>query len=194
MRKLAAVLLTSTMLSFTPLAAQASLIEPDDNISMLSETIPAEEMAGLSGGFIDASGFIIRFAVDVRAQIDGALLFLRSFVLDQVNGKLQATDDSFKLLSENLPNGSQAAVVNDGGGVIITNAQGDQTVVLNENAKGLPSSIVNNTANGLNLSQTVALDLTLSAALIDQINLAQQNITIGNIANSVQAQGIGSGF
>lgn len=194
MRKLAAVLLTSTMLSFTPLAAQASLIEPDDDIAMLSETIPAEEMAGLSGGFIDASGFIIRFAVDVRAQIDGALLFLRSFVLDQVNGKLQATDDSFKLLSENLPNGSQAAVVNDGGGVIITNAQGDQTVVLNENAKGLPSSIVNNTANGLNLSQTVALDLTLSAALIDQINLAQQNITIGNIANSVQAQGIGSGF
>lgn len=194
MRKLAAVLLTSTMLSFTPLAAQASLIEPDDDIAMLSETIPAEEMAGLSGGFIDASGFIIRFAVDVRAQIDGALLFMRSFVLDQVNGKLQATEDSFKLLSENLPNGSQAAVVNDGGGVVITNSQGEQTVVLNENAKGLPSSIVNNTANGLNLSQTVGLDLTLSAALIDQINLAQQNIAIGNIADSVQAQGIGSGF
>lgn len=194
MRKLAAVLLTSTMLSFTPLAAQASLIEPDDDIAMLSETIPAEEMAGLSGGFIDASGFIIRFAVDVRAQIDGALLFMRSFVLDQVNGKLQATEDSFKLLSENLPNGSQAAVVNDGGGVVITNSQGEQTVVLNENAKGLPSSIVNNTANGLNLSQTVGLDLTLSAALIDQINLAQQNIAIGNIADSVQVQGIGSGF
>lgn len=45
------------------------------------------EMATIRAGFFDPSGFIFRFAVDIKTQIDGALTYVRSMVLVPELGK-----------------------------------------------------------------------------------------------------------
>ncbi|MGB4100291.1 MAG: hypothetical protein WBK91_00045 [Alphaproteobacteria bacterium] len=183
-----ATLIVAALLGAT--AGKAEVAPGLDNgqeIVLAAQNLSRDEMAGLSGGFIDPNGFIYRFAVNVQTQLDGMLLFVRSFVLETVNNQLQVAENSHQLYDQNLGDGKQAAVTGNGDAVVITDGQGGQTVAQNQLSNGLPSSVINNTANGMNIAQSVGLDLTISTALLDHISLNQQNFVLSDLAANTGA-------
>jgi hypothetical protein len=179
-----------------PHAANAKTLGDEIDLGDKAQVLAKSDMAKLRGGFFDGAGLIYRFAVNVRTIFGGAQVYMRSLVVEQQNGKLQTTTNTNALDTQNLPEGTQATVINGGGGVVVMDGKGGQTTILNENGNGTPTSIINNTASNVNVSQTVNLDLTLQnmGPFMQQLNIAQENAALSNLADSISQTAIGMGY
>jgi len=121
-----------------------------------------DEMSDLRGGFIDPTGLIYNFSVNVQTALNGANVFTRSIDLSSVgpNGQLQASTSS-TILPNNIPTGLNVGVIGNGSGVTVTNANGAVTTIMNQTAAGAPASIIVSTGSNLNVTQMVNATLTL---------------------------------
>lgn len=156
----------------------AHIMPSSDDVVQLAEAqiVPLTEMDTMRAGFIDPTGLIFRFAVDIRSRIDGALLFARSIVLQrhQNNDALQAvnntvpsskelhiTSNTQQLVEQNIPEGNMAKVLGNGAGIVLSDAKGGQTAILNQVSSGAFSSVITNTADYRAISQTLNIDIVL---------------------------------
>ena len=136
-----------------------------------AQPISNDEMGELRAGFIDPTGLLFRFAVDVKSQIDGALMFVRSLVLETgARGHYTATASS-QVMPENLPAGTTASVIDKGAGVVVSSDQG-KTTLLNQPSSTSFASVIVNQADNRVVSQTVNIDLVLQNV---QASMAQMS-------------------
>jgi hypothetical protein len=172
-------IITSSLCGF-PLSGWAAL--PDD--APVSERIVVadatpltlEEMQNIRGGFMDPTGLIYNFAVNVQTAINGAEIFSRSITVSPsgLGGQLAATASS-NLFPQNLPSNFSVSMIGNGNGIVVNNTANGTTTALNQTASGVPASIVLNTSNNSNIAQTVSLALTLKN-LSSVMNLAHLTI------------------
>jgi hypothetical protein len=168
----------------------AILAEPSELDLVGAIEVADADMGQVRGGFFDPTGLIFRFAVDIKSQIDGALMFVRSLVLqhtdtihDSVQQSVQASlpkseapdsglvaSSSSEVIQQNIPQGTEVKVMENGSGLVISNSQG-QTTLINQTAEGAFSNVIMNTADNRIITQTMNVDLVL------------QNMT--NVINSV---------
>lgn len=141
-------------------AAQTKFMPKDEVVLAEAQILPDKEMAELRAGFIDPTGFIYKFAVDVQSHVNGALMFVRSLVLQPgLNGHFEATKNT-QLLAENLPDNTKADVLDQGAGVVLTSEEG-KTTLLNQTSNHSFTNVILNTANNRIVSQTMNIDLVL---------------------------------
>lgn len=176
--------------------ARAALPVEGDTYALAGAPVAPGELATQRGGFMDPGGVLLRFAVDVHAQIDGTLTFVRSLLVapDQ-NGQLQ-TASGQNLQSGPLPAGSSVTLINNGTGVLYQNAAGQQTRLLSQTPGGLPSSIVTNTMNNLTIGQTVRMDLTLQnmQGVLNNITAESLNTARLNVMQSLRDTQVLQGY
>lgn len=153
-------LLVFVFLSVCP-APVFAIDDPEDEIVIAeAEALDASTMANTRGAYRDPTGHIYRFAVDIRTRIDGAISYARSLVLQSDSrGDLHATS-SAKLETVNLPTGTIANIINNGGGLVVEDTKGN-TTVLNQTPTGSIASVVVNSANDRVVSQTVDINILL---------------------------------
>lgn len=157
-----------------PALADAPFDLFEDRI-VLAEALPLREseMKNIRGGFMDPTGLIYNFAVNVRTALEGVEVFTRSLMLSPsgANGHLQAVGHS-SVFPTGIPEGLNLRLMGGGAGLSVTDASGKHTTVLNQTAAGVPTSIVLNTRNDVNLAQSVDMTLTLSSlhGLASRIN------------------------
>lgn len=137
----------------------------DDERIVLADATPLSlsEMQDIRGGFIDPTGLIYNFAVNVRTAMNGAEIFSRSIVVAPtgIHGNLQATTVA-NVSPQNVPDTMSVSMIGNGKGVsIVDHASGKHTTVYNQTAGGAPASIVMNTTSNQNIAQTVDVTLTL---------------------------------
>lgn len=139
--------------------------DPGEQLDRVAMTdampLSSDEMSDLRGGFVDPTGLIYNFSVNVQTALNGADVFTRSINLSSgPNGQLQASSVS-NLVPGNVPTGLNVGVIGNGSGVSVTNATGGITTILNQTATGAPASIIVSTGSNLNVTQTVSATLTL---------------------------------
>jgi hypothetical protein len=183
---MAAFFLTGGM---NPVLANGALEDelglPDNEIVLAeADVLPASEMEETRGGFRDPSGFIYRFAVDVRTHVNGAVSYARSLVLEPgANGQLHATSTAQIQEAPNLPVGTIAKIIENGKGIEVNDSSG-KTTVLNQTQSGSIASVITNTANNRVISQTMDINIILK----NIPNLIANGRNLGNV--SAFAQGI----
>ena len=142
---------------------QASLPQASERI-VLAEATPltSSEMQDMRGGFIDPSGLIYNFAVDVQTALNGVAVFTRSLTISPSGsgGQFQAAAHA-SLLPKNFPSNFNVTMIDNGKGVTVTDTSGNSSTVLNQSASGAPTSVIMNTSSNTNLSQSVNVTLTL---------------------------------
>ena len=180
-----------TLLLVISFSGQAHALKATDaDAVMLTDAaiIPDSEMAEMRGGFFDIGGIIYRFAVDIRTQVDGALDFVRKIEVVN-NGK---GFDSNTMTA--LVDGGKGAQVTGNGTALIVPGQNGSTVIMNQNGNGTPSSIIINTADNADITQTVNIDLTLqsSASVLSALSGAAADLTLAmQQLNALQSIGFG---
>ena len=141
----------------------ASLPQASERI-VLAEATPltSSEMQDMRGGFIDPSGLIYNFAVDVQTALNGVAVFTRSLTISPSGsgGQFQAAAHA-SLLPKNFPSNFNVTMIDNGKGVTVTDTSGNSSTVLNQSASGAPTSVIMNTSSNTNLSQSVNVTLTL---------------------------------
>ena len=156
---------------------------PDNIIVADAAPLSSDEMSELRGGFIDPSGLIFNFAVNVRTDLNGALVFTRSLTVTPsgISGQLQATASN-NVLPQNLPGNVSIGVIGNGNGITVTNASGQTTTILNQTAGGAPASIIVNNASNANVTQAVNVALTLKnvAAMTGFLHMTTQSALAQN--------------
>lgn len=175
------------------------VLSSDDEVSFdQAQLVPASEMAEMRGGFIDPSGLIFRFAVDVKSQIDGVLTFVRSLVLqaNEITGQMHAESKAELVTEPSLPSGTTAHIVNDGAGVVVKHEQGQQTTVINQAASGAITNVVMNTADNVQVAQTINIDLVLQNVgdLVGQVSAARGMVSAAGLHHAGHMHRIGFGF
>jgi hypothetical protein len=175
-----------------PFAAHADEQAVEERI-VLAEATPlsSEEMQDLRGGFIDPTGMIYNFSVNVKTALDGSEVFTRSLNVSPSGpgGQFQATTNA-NLMPQNFPSNVSVSMIGNGNGVAVTDAAGQRTTILNETASGAPASIILNTHDDRNIAQTVNLTLTLKN-MASSMNLSRA----ANQSSMVQRfSGHGLGF
>jgi hypothetical protein len=176
--------------------AQEIAIMQDEIVVADARPVPDSEMGELRAGFWDVSGFLMKFAVDVEAQIDGALMFVRSLVVQPtVNGAMEASSTA-KLLAENLPAGTTATVLEDGAGVVLSDQAGKQTALLNQSSVGALTNVIMNTADNVNVSQTMNVDLVLQNVdnLVSQVTAMKAMSAPAGLFQTARMHTIGFGL
>ena len=84
--------------------------------------LSTHEMGELRGGFMDPTGLLYNFTVNVQTALNGAQIFTRSIVVaPDLNGQLQATATA-NLIAQNIPSNLLVNLIGNGQGVNITNA------------------------------------------------------------------------
>jgi hypothetical protein len=174
-------------------AAAAPVVFPHNTERVvLAEADPLStgEMGALRGGFIDPTGLILNFAVNVQTDINGAQIFTRSFTVSPLSstGALQAVANA-NLLPKNLPANLSLGLIGNGQGVAITNPNGQTTTVLNQTATGAPASIVLNTSNNTTIAQSVAVTLALKN--LSSISNFARSATQSALAQHTALRGLG---
>lgn len=144
------------------LTGTSSRAGASEDIIAMNDASPlsVDEMDSLRGGFVDPTGMLYQFAVDVRTTLNGIPVFSRSVVVapSQLTGELQA------MSTANVNNAAPTVnvnAINNGRGVNITDAAGNQITAINQTAAGAPTSIILNTTNNQSVTQTVDLSLIL---------------------------------
>lgn len=161
-----------------------------DNLQIAEAELSDETMDEARAGFTDASGMIYRFAVDVRTQIDGAVTFTRQITLDHdASGQLQAAQ-IVGVDTTGLPTGATATLINNGQGIRVTSTTG-ATTVLNQTASGALASIIMNTANDQQITQTMNINLVLQN--MPAVNMTGLNNTVTGLAQIGNLRQIGLG-
>jgi len=144
----------------TVVTAQQVPSSADEIVIADAIALSPHDMEETRAGFIDPTGYLVKFAVDVKTQIDGALTFVRSMVLQpDASGQFQTTASS-QVMPQNLPEGTTARITANGTGAVVTSSQGI-TTVLTQGANGSIANIIFNTANNRDITQTMNLDLVL---------------------------------
>ena len=119
------------------------------------------------------------------ALLNGNEVFTRSLVVAPSvgNGQLQATATT-NLLPNNIPTALSVNMLGNGTGVVVTDASGHNTTVLSQTANGAPASIILNTGNDRNVTQSVNVNLTLQnmAAIMSFIHTTTQGAAMGQHA------------
>jgi hypothetical protein len=178
------LLMVLAVMAFMPHAALA--LASRDALDMAgAKPLSDREMSNARGGFIDPTGMILRFAVDVKTQIDGAMTFVRSIVMaPDASGHLAASSTS-QMQAQNLPAGTTASIIDNGRGVTVTDSKGN-TTALNQTASGVLASIITNTADFRQVTQTMNIDLVLQNvhSITSQIN--------GGGAGAINSLGLGA--
>lgn len=139
------------------------VVDPEDHLSFAeAELVSAQDMGEMRAGFIDPTGLIFKFAVDVKSHIDGALMFVRSLVLEPMKGshEMQIVTNNSQAMPENLPQGTAVDVIKSGAGVVVSNENG-KTTIINQPSSGIFSNVILNSANNRDISQTMNIDLVL---------------------------------
>ncbi len=148
----------------SPAVPADSLPKPCADCIVISEAkqLALEEMQEVRGGFIDQTGLIYNFAVNVRTALNGAEVFTRTLTVSPALDKhLQATTAT-SLLTENIPKDLSVNIVGEGKGLSVANAEGGHALILNQTPKGLPISAVLNTLSNSDINQTISLTLKLN--------------------------------
>jgi hypothetical protein len=160
-------LLTASASEAEPVETKKNLLPSraaDSERLILADATPLSlsEMQSIRGGFIDPTGLIYNFAVNVRTALNGAEIFTRSIIVAPAGGSghLEATTNA-NVLPQNVPNTLNVSMIGKGKGVSIVDSDGNRTTVLNQTANGSPASIVVNTSNNRNIAQSVDVTLTL---------------------------------
>ena len=177
---------------------QTEMFAPEDSVQLAEARIVSDaELGVMRAGFIDPTGMIYRFAVDVESQIDGALTFVRSLVLqpDGANGQMAATTSS-QLVAGALPEGTTAQVVNGGEGVLMTSQDGRYTALFNRGSSGNIANVIFNTADNRNISQTVNIDIALQnvSAVMGQLSALGNVNAAANMYQSSRMHTLGFGM
>ena len=146
-----------------PLAGN-SLVQPEADYVGVAEATPLSlgEMENMRGGFADPSGLVYRFAVNVQTLLNGIEVFTHSLVVapSVSTGQLQATATT-NFSPSNTPSGLNINMIGNGIGVVVTDSSGRSTTAMNQTANGAPASIIMNTGNDRNITQSVNVNLTL---------------------------------
>jgi len=184
------VVLFFIMGGITPALANDDL---EDEI-MISDAhaLHASEMESTRGGFFDHRGHIYRFAVDVKTQVDGSISYARSLVLQAgKDGNLHASSSTQLIKEVSLPVGTIANVINSGKGLVVDDQNG-KTTILNQTEKGGIASVIMNTANNRNVSQTIDINILLNNTPI--LQAIRNNIgAISALAQSIRTRTMGIG-
>lgn len=159
----------------------------DDRIVLAEAALPEDTMDETRGGFIDSSGMIYSFAVDVRTQIDGAITLTRQITLTAGQGGQLAAASNVDLTNNS---GALATLIGNGQGLSVTSNSG-VTTVLNQTASGTLASIVMNTANNRQIVQTIDLNLVLKN--VPSLAMANLGNTISGLAQGAHLQSVGLG-
>ncbi len=162
-----------------------------------AERVAKKELAEMRAGFINPAGFIFKFAVDIKSQIDGTLAFVRSLVVqaDLINGGFQTTDTTHVVEQATLPTGTTVKVLDGGVGVVVSDGQGEQTTIINQAADSF-TSIILNTIDNQTISQTVNIDLVLQnlAPIMDQLSNLKSSLAPAGLGQSAHMHSIGFGL
>lgn len=157
--------------------AWAQPLGGDEDIITLADADPLtdEEMQDLRGGFVDPTGLIYRFAVNVETALNGSPVFTRSLTVSPSgkSGALQASS-SANLLPQNIPPNLAVAMIGNGEGIQVSDENGT-TTIMNQNAAGVPSSIILNPSSNRAISQTVGMALTLRNTNMSTFATAARN-------------------
>lgn len=130
-------------------------------IADATELTPGE-MQRLRGGFIDPTGLIYSFAVNVQTALNGTEVFTRQVVVSPgTGGEFQGSVNN-NLLARNV-DGMRVSIIKNGAGVTAVDRNGLTTTLLNETETGIPSSIVINNGNDRNIAQSVEMTLKLNS-------------------------------
>ena len=183
------------MLMGLPFHGASAMAALDDVAMEGGRSLSNGEMDELRAGFMDPSGHLFRFAIDVHSMVDGTLMFVRSLVL-QVgrHGQFEATASN-QVLPQNLPAGMTANVVDNGAGVVVSDKNGNSTL-LNQTANGALASVILNTANNRNLSQTMDINIVLQhvqGAMGTTLSAAHR-MPFNNLGNVGQMHRLGFGL
>lgn len=169
--KIASQVLTSLVMSaFLFMPGHSSHASPtqdymeDDEIFIDdSKAMHSSEMEEARGGFIDPSGLIYRFAVDVRSQVDGIVSYRRSLVVEpSAGGQLQATSSVQIQEAPSLPPGTIANIIENGKGVVV-DSQNGKTTILNQTQSGAFANVIMNTADNRVISQKLDINVMLKS-------------------------------
>lgn len=161
-----------------------------------AKVVRDRDLGEMRGGFVDPTGLIFKFAVDVQSQVNGALAYVRSLVLQADGaGQMQASSSS-NVMQQNLPSGTTASVVNNGAGIVISSQEGQQTTMINQAANGAITNVVLNTANDMNISQVVNIDLVLKSIdpLMGQFSNLKNMNAPGGLNQIARTHSVGFGF
>ena len=160
-----------------------------------AERVAKKDLAEMRAGFINPAGFIFKFAVDIKSQIDGTLAFVRSLVVQaDVNGSFQTTDTTH-IVEQPLPTGTTATVLEGGTGVVVSNGEGQQTTIINQAADNF-TSVILNTIDNQNISQTVNIDIVLQnlAPIMNQLTNLKNALAPAGLGQSAHMHAIGMGL
>lgn len=136
--------------------------EPDRLMIAEATPLTPEEMQDLRAGFIDPTGLIYNFAVNVRTALNGADVFTRYITVSpSIGGSLQATTAT-ALAAASIPEGLSVNIIGGGKGIFVVDANGDQSLILNQTPGGAPTSTVLNTISNSSIRQSVDMALTLN--------------------------------
>jgi hypothetical protein len=167
----------------------------DEILVAEADVVSNGEMAEMRAGFIDPSGLLFRFAVDVKSQIDGALMFVRSLVLETTSPGHYTASANNQVINENLPVGTTAAVIDNGAGVVVSSEKGT-TTLMNQPSSSSFASVVVNQASDVVVSQTMNIDLVIQnvqASMRQLTDLKSFNAPAG-LNQSAHMHTIGFGF
>lgn len=152
------------------------IVDDSDTVSLTESRPLADQVMGrLRAGFWDPSGLIVRFAVDVRTQIDGALAFVRSIVVTPDADHSFQTVTSAEVSPHGLPNSLSAELNTNRTGALVT-GPGGTTELLTQTINGGLASIILNTADNRTITQTMTVNLLLHnvTTAIEQMASAHQ--------------------
>ncbi len=136
--------------------------EPDRLVIAEAAPLAPEEMQDLRAGFIDPTGLIYNFAVNVETALNGVDVFTRYITVSpSINGHLQATTAT-ALTAANIPAGLGVTIIDGGKGISIVDANGNQALIFNQTPSGAPTSTVLNTISNSSIKQSVDMALTLN--------------------------------
>lgn len=192
LKRPAYVLMASLLLGSLPSISEAKvkIVAPpasDDQVTLTeaAELLSPTEMKDLRGGFIDTTGLICNFAVNVETLINGIEVFTKNITVAATGtgSELQASANA-TLALQNLSSALKVSFENDGSGLTIAGANGQTTTVINQTSGGAPSSIVINTADNTDITQSVSVSLTLAtqAAVAKYVNATARTALMNRVS------------
>lgn len=165
-------------------AVSQTLNSGEENVLVAeAEATPlsTEQMDKTRGGWIDASGILYSFVVNVRTDVNGAEVFSKSLALTSMGQSNQfQLSSSGGVLTQNAPAGATIITIGNNSGAVVTYSDGSSTTFYNQNGNGAPLSLVANSANNQKISQTVNAALTLQSlpTMVNALRSAGQNVGV----------------
>jgi len=164
----------------------------DEIVIADAEVMRPSDMEEARAGFIDPTGLIYRFAVDVRTRVDGIVSYSRSLVVEPgTGGHLQASSTAQIQEAPNLPAGTIAAIIENGKGIVVDDENG-KTTIMNQTKTGAIASIIMNAADNRVVSQTVDVNVMLRN-ITSMVAHNMASSAMSALAQSINARRMGFG-